>query len=186
MSIVFRIPGMGRIHALALVILVFSTGSLVAQENEVGSFDINKVRQTVATGTDTSFSTAEEPPVQRAQENYALVILRIMGYLAIITALIFAVAWVVKKAGLAGASKVGGGGSMDILEVLSFGQNRNAVLVRVMDTVYLLGQTPGNIVLLEKIEGQKAIDIISSSRGGSNIMHFKDAFNSFLGKMKKS
>ena len=41
---------------------------------------------------------------------------------------------------------------MDVLEVLPFGQNRNAILIRVMDSVYLLGQTPNSIVLLEKIE----------------------------------
>ncbi|MFP4163357.1 MAG: flagellar biosynthetic protein FliO [Chitinispirillaceae bacterium] len=180
---------MGRFHVFVLVILFSVTGSLLAQNEEIGNFDLDKVRQAVNTGEDTAFSTAETTPVQesqRSQENYALVLLRIMGYLAIITALIFAVAWVVKKTGLAGASKVGGGGTMDVLEVLSFGQNRNAVLVRVMDTVYLLGQTSNNIVLLEKIEGQKAIDIISSSKEGANIMHFKDAFNSFMGKMKKS
>ncbi len=174
--------------ALTMTFLVSATVMLSAQDRlGTGDFDIGKVRQAVANETyDTSFSTSQTAPVQRAQENYVLVLLRIMGYLAVVTALIFGVAWFVKKAGLAGASKVGGGGSMDVLEVLSFGQNRNAVLIRVMDTVYLLGQTPGNMVLLEKIEGQKAIDIISSSKGGANIMHFKDAFNSFLGKMKKS
>ncbi len=117
---------------------------------------------------------------------YALVILRIIGYLAIIIALIFGVAWFIKKTGLAGASKIGGGASMDILEVVGFGQNRNAMLIRVMDCVYLLGQTPGSIVLLDKIEGQNAIDIIASSKEGTSIVQFKDAFNSFMGKIKKS
>jgi flagellar biosynthetic protein FliO len=123
------------------------------------------------------------PPSQ--PENYALVILRMIGYLAIVTMVIFAVAWAVRKVGFAGTSKLGGGGSMDIIEVLSFGQNRNAVLIRVADTVYLLGQTPESMVLLEKIEGQKAIDLIASSKGGSSVMNFKEAFNSFIGKMKK-
>lgn len=74
---------------------------------------------------------------------------------------------------------------MDVLEILPFGQNRTITMVRVMDAVYLLGQTPQSIVLLEKIEGQKAIDLIASSKGGSSIVQFKDAFNSFLSKMKK-
>jgi flagellar biosynthetic protein FliO len=98
---------------------------------------------------------------------------------------IFAIAWFVRKTGFGNSSKIGGGGSMDILEVLQFGQNRNAILVRVMDTVYLLGQTPTSIVLLEKIEGQKAIDLIASSKGGGAVMQFKDVFNNFMGKMKK-
>jgi hypothetical protein len=55
-----------------------------------------------------------------------------------------------------------------------------------MDTVYLLGQTPTSIVLLEKIEGQKAIDLIASSKGGGgSVMQFKDVFNNFMGKNKK-
>jgi flagellar biogenesis protein FliO len=94
------------------------------------------------------------------------------------------VAWIVKKVGIAGASRLGTG-SMDVLEVLPFGQNRAAVLIRVLDAVYLLGQTPGSIVLLEKIEGQKAIDLIASTKGGTSIVQFKDAFNNFIGKIKK-
>jgi hypothetical protein len=40
-------------------------------------------------------------------------------------------------------------------------------------------------VLLEKIEGQRAIDLIASSKGGSSITQFRDAFNNFIGKIKK-
>ena len=130
---------------------------------------------------------AESEGLQFDEETpYTLVVLRIIGYLAIIIALIFVVAWFIRKTGLAGSSKVGGGGSMDVLEVVSFGQNRNAMLVRVMDCVYLLGQTSGSIVLLDKIEGQDAIDIIATSKEGTSIVQFKDAFNSFMGKIKKS
>ncbi len=69
---------------------------------------------------------------------------------------ILAVAWIVEKVGFGNSSRIGGGGSMDILEALQFGQNRNAILVRVMDTVYLLGQTPTSIVLLGKNRGSES------------------------------
>jgi flagellar biogenesis protein FliO len=87
---------------------------------------------------------------------------------------------------VAGVSKVGGGNNMDTIEAIYFGQNRGAVLIRVADVVYLLGHTPENIVLLEKIEGDKAVELIaSSSKSGSTVMSFKDAFNNFMGKMKR-
>jgi flagellar biosynthetic protein FliO len=124
--------------------------------------------------------------MKKEAENYTWVIARITLYLAIVIAIILAVAWIVRKMGIGNSSRIGGGGSMDILESLQFGQNRNAILVRVMDTVYLLGQTPTSIVLLEKIEGQKAIDLIASSKGGGgSVMQFKDVFNNFMGKTKK-
>lgn len=150
-----------------------------------GSFDLNKVK----TYTGQYDSLGNYSPAQNSHskisDSYAMIIIRISLYLALIIAVIFVVAWIVRKAGIAGTSKIGGGGSMDILEVLPFGQNRNAVLIRVQDTVYLLGQTPNNIILLEKIEGQKAIDLIASSKGGSSVMQFKDEFNNFIGKIKK-
>lgn len=86
---------------------------------------------------------------------------------------------------MAGVSKVGGGSNMDTIEAIYFGQNRGAVLIRVADTVYLLGHTPESVVLLEKIEGEKAVELIASSKGGSTVMSFKDAFNNFMGKMKR-
>jgi flagellar biogenesis protein FliO len=54
-----------------------------------------------------------------------------------------------------------------------------------MDSVLILGQTPQSITLLEKIEGQKAIEAIASVKGQGTIVPFKDMVNSFLGKMKK-
>jgi flagellar biogenesis protein FliO len=74
---------------------------------------------------------------------------------------------------------------MDILETLPLGQNRSLVMVRVMDSILLLSQTPQTIVLLEKIEGAKAIELISLTKGGTSIVQFKDFFNTFIGKMKK-
>lgn len=173
-----------------LIVLVLLLMASVTVSNSqtpksgTGDFDIKKVQQALFDQKDSS--PGDVAPIAKTKpENFAFVIFRIMFYLGLVIVVIFGVGWIVKKSGIANSSKIGGGGSMDILEALQFGQNRNAILVRVMDTVYLLGQTPSSIVLLEKIEGQKALDLIASSKGGGSVMQFKDAFNSFLGKMKK-
>jgi flagellar biosynthetic protein FliO len=169
---------------LFLIIIISTVSWSQTPKMGTGDFDIGKVREAIFDQQDTNVNA---DPVQTAKspESYTLVIVRIIMYLAIVIAIIFAVAWIARKSGLTGTSRIGGGGAMDVLEVLPFGQNRNAILVRVMDSVYLLGQTPNSIVLLEKIEGQKAIDLISTSKGGSSVTQFKDAFNNFLGKIKK-
>lgn len=174
-----------KVNILFFIVLFFV--SVVHAQNpasgETGDFDIKKVREAVFTTGDTTLN--ENVQLRKDAENYSFVIFRVIFYLAVVIAVIFAVAWIVKKSGLTGSSRIGGGGAMDVLEILPFGQNRTITIVRVMDAVYLLGQTPQSIVLLEKIEGQKAIDLIASSKGGSSIVQFKDAFNSFLSKMKK-
>jgi flagellar biogenesis protein FliO len=153
----------------------------------IGTFDIDKVYDDV-TGGDSAFAqggAGGAGAYPRRQDNYALVLLRIIGYLVVVTLIILAAAWGVRKIGVAGVSKVGGGNNMDTIEAIYFGQNRGAVLIRVADVVYLLGHTPENVVLLEKIEGEKAVELIASSKGGSTVMTFKDAFNNFMGKMKR-
>jgi flagellar biosynthetic protein FliO len=186
MKMVFKkrvMPSVVLIQILLFLALVTSIYSQTPKSG-TGDFDIKKVQQALFDQKDSSIG--EAAPIAKAKpENYAFVIFRIMFYLGLVIVVIFGVGWIVKKTGIANSSKIGGGGSMDILEALQFGQNRNAILVRVMDTVYLLGQTPSSIVLLEKIEGQKALDLIASSKGGGSVMQFKDAFNTFLGKMKK-
>jgi flagellar biogenesis protein FliO len=154
-------------------------------DDDVGTFDIDRVYEDAARD-DTLLGGGSPYAFTRQPENYTLVILRITGYLAVITAFIFALAWGVRKVGVAGVAKVSGGNNMDTIETLYFGQNRGATLVRVGDAVYLLGHTPSSIVMLEKIEGEKAIELIASSKGGTSIVNFKDAFNNFMGKMKKT
>ncbi|HEX2960093.1 MAG TPA: flagellar biosynthetic protein FliO [Chitinispirillaceae bacterium] len=168
---------------LFILLSIFSLLQAQQFSESTGDFDIKKVREAVFSQSDTSLS--EKVQSAKNDENYFFVILRVTLYLLIVIGGIFAVAWVVKKSGLSGTSRIGGTGAMDVLEILPFGQNRTVTMVRVMDAVYLLGQTPHSIVLLEKIEGQKAIDLIASSKGGSSIIQFKDAFNNFISKMKK-
>jgi flagellar biosynthetic protein FliO len=160
-----------------------------SQPNNIGSFDINKVRELSThpqpvTPAATAFPSAPQA-AQKELPNYTFITLRVIGSLAIIIALIFGVTWLIRKLGIAGSSRVGGGGAMDIIEALPLGQNRNVVLFRVMDTVYLCGQTTTNISLIDKIEGQRAAELLTSSKGTSTVVHFKEAFNQFISKMKK-
>jgi len=176
------------------VMLLISTAAYAQDDKSggIGSFDIDKVYEDATSGVDGDSALSQggaggsqSGAYPRRQENYALVLLRIIGYLVVVTAIILAAAWGARRLGVAGVSKVGGGNNMDTIEAIYFGQNRGAVLIRVADAVYLLGHTPENIVLLEKIEGEKAVELIASSKSGSTVMSFKDAFNNFMGKMKR-
>jgi len=175
-----------------LILLFTSTAPASAQSTEggdIGGFDIDKVYEEASNEDDSTLGgqpagTAAALPRPKP-ENFAIVLLRVIGYLAVILLLIFGTAWGVRKLGVAGVSRVGGGNNMDVIETLYLGQNRGAALVRVADTVYLLGHTQENIVLIEKIEGDKAIELIASTKSGASITTFKDAFNSFMGKMKR-
>jgi len=173
---------------LSLSLLTYGQdGDTGSDSAGIGGFDMDKVYEEVASANDSELlGNGSIAGLTRQPENYALVLLRITGYLVLITLVIFGMAWGIRKIGVAGVSKVGGGNNMDIIETLYLGQSRAASLVRVGDTVYLLGHTSENIVMLEKIEGEKAIELIASSKGGATIMNFKDAFNNFLGKMKKT
>jgi flagellar biosynthetic protein FliO len=183
--------------ASTFVLLSFvflSTHNTFAQSRpDIGTFDINKVAQNVegrgnAPASDTGASAASAPKVDRitgkTNENWTLVSLRIGLYLILTITAIFLVIWGIKRIGLAGRSKIGGG-SMDVLEALPLGQNRAIVLVRVVDKVYLIGQTQNQISVLETIEGQKALELISTTKGVVSMAQFKDVFNNFMGKFKK-
>lgn len=156
----------------------------------IGTFSIEKVRNfsTDPKATAPANDTAAVRSVkEKSAASYTIIVFRIIGSLALIVGLIYLVMWLMRKSGLAGSSKrVGGGsGTMDVIEVLPLGQNRNAVLFRVMDTVYLCGQTQSSMALLDKIEGPRAVEILTSSKGASTVVHFKEAVNHFLSRMKR-
>jgi len=156
--------------------------ALYGQNSDIGNFDIGKVREAALSSDSTVSAHDTAVPVER--EHVFSVIVRVVLYLVIVIVLIFGVAWFFRRQGLQAAR--GGGGAMDIIETLPLGQNRMLVMVRVMDELYLLSQTVSSISLIEKISGQKALDIIASSKGGGTMLHFKDALNAFMGKMKKN
>jgi flagellar biosynthetic protein FliO len=179
-----------------LFIALLFAGTAFSQPKEgIGNFDIEKVRRAVidpngpaAIDTDRASAASASAPQTTATKtekvNLGWLIVRLCFYFALIIGAILFVTWGIKRLGLAGRSKIRGG-SMDILEALPLGQNRNVLLVRVTDKVYLLAQTQNQITVLDTITGEKAIELISSSKGVVSIMQFKDVFNNFMGKMKK-
>jgi flagellar biosynthetic protein FliO len=179
---------------LFIALLFAGTGFSQPKEG-IGNFDIEKVRRAVidpngpaAVDTDRASAASASAPQTSATKtekvNLGWLIVRLCFYFALIIGAILFVTWGIKRLGLAGRSKIRGG-SMDILEALPLGQNRNVLLVRVTDKVYLLAQTQNQITVLDTITGEKAIELISSSKGVVSIMQFKDVFNNFMGKMKK-
>jgi len=182
-----------KTFSFLFITLLFS-GAVYSQPKEgTGDFDIKKVARLAAepngpAAVDTSKvagAIASSEPVTKIEKiNLGWLILRLCFYFALIIGAIIFVTWGIKRLGLAGRSKIRGG-SMDILEALPLGQNKSVLLVRVTDRVYLLAQTQNQIAVLETITGEKAIELISSSKGVVSIMQFKDVFNNFMGKMKK-
>lgn len=179
-----------------IFIALLFAGTAYAQPKEgIGNFDIEKVRRAVidpngpaAVDTDRASAASASAPQTTATKtekvNLGWLIVRLCFYFALIIGAILFVTWGIKRLGLAGRSKIRGG-SMDVLEALPLGQNRNVLLVRVTDKVYLLAQTQNQITVLDTITGEKALELISSSKGVVSIMQFKDVFNNFMGKMKK-
>lgn len=166
--------------------LLLAAGSW-SQENQSGDFDIVKVQEAVRSGVGDTLASGRTGTSQAVEEtgNLYLVGFRIVGYLALIILLIVGGVWVMRRSGLVGSSRIGGG-SMDLLEVLPIGQNRMLALVRVMDDVLVLANTPQHITVVEKIEGEKAVELIASTKGGTSIVQFRDLFSSFVGKAGKA
>ena len=166
---------------LTVLAVVIGTVAVYARSGDnIGGFDIEKVRRAAQYADSGSRDSASVAPVR---ESMVAVVLRIMLYLGVVIVLILVISWFFRQKGLQAVR--GGGGAMDIIETLPIGQNRTLLMVRILDEIYLVSQTAATISLLDKIGGQKALDIISSSKGGGTVMHFKDAFNNFMGKMKK-
>lgn len=179
------------IISLTLLICLFLE-PVNAQSSAETEFDIKKVHKALKKSLnrlDTSGVQNPQNQVQVADQDepggtrYFVLILRILGYLFLLSILIMAGIWLMKRFGLSGTSRLGGG-SMDILEALSVGPNRSIMLVRVMDSVLILAHTAQKIEMLDKIEGEKAIEIIASTKGGTSIVQFKDVFNNFFKKSK--
>lgn len=171
-----------RCAVLWLFLALSAASRICAAEDGIGDFDIEKVR-TAVQWNDTGMREARAPAAQR--ESATAIAFRVTIYLGVVIVLIIGVAWFIRKTGLKHLRTVGGG-AMDVVEMLPVGQNRMLLMVRVMDEIYLLSQTSAAITLIDKIGGQKALDIIASSRGGGGtILNFRDAFNNFMGKMKK-
>ena len=182
-----------KFYLLFFIALLFAVAAYSQPKEGIGNFDIEKVRRAVVdpngspsvdTAQASAATAASASGTKIEKVNLGWLILRLCFYFALVIGAIIFVTWGIKRLGLAGRSRIRGG-SMDILEALPLGQNRTILLVRVTDKVYLLAGTQNQISVLDTITGEKAIELISSSKGVVSIMQFKDVFNNFMGKMKK-
>ena len=173
-----------RIMVAAITLLIAAL-SVVAQDNRsIGSFDINKVRE-LSMGAQSGPDSGSATATRKEPVNGVFVVFRIIFTLAVIIALLIGATWLIKKFGLGRTSSIGARGVMDILEVLPLGQNRNMVLFRVQEKVYLCGQTASTLSLIDKIDGTEAATLLSSVRARPITGQFKEAFSQFITKMKK-
>jgi len=173
----------------AAVLLTVGLGTARAQAFDTDSF-MGKLRHELSGYDSTAMphdtAAAQAKGLIRKQTgSLTWTILKVTLYLVIVVIAIVGVAWLFKKGGIAGSSKVGGGGAMEIVEALGTGRERAVLLVRVVDTIYVLGQTANSISVIDKFEGQKALEVISQTRGGVSIAKFKDVFSQFMEKFKK-
>jgi len=97
-------------------------------------------------------------------------ILNALAGLAVVIALIFAIAWLMRRMGGPAAFQKG---PMHILGTTSVGQRERVVLVRYQDSVLVLGVAPGQVTLLK--ESAAAPDI--------GVDH-QPAFPSFIARLR--
>lgn len=176
---------------ILLLIIFIGTGDevLYANNEKKDEFDFKKVQEALAgnltESEKTDLTQTSSLPVQQSiQENHFLLIVRIFGWLAIVIIIIIAILLLIKQ-GMIGKNSRYGGGSMDIVETLPIGQGKSIILVRVMNEVYILGQTAQQMIHLRTITGEEAIELIASTRGGTSILPFKDVFQNFIYKISK-
>ncbi|MCW9024337.1 MAG: flagellar biosynthetic protein FliO [Gammaproteobacteria bacterium] len=100
----------------------------------------------------------------------------ILGLLFIV-ALIFAVAWMMKRLGRFQNAM---GGSMHMLGGLSLGQRERAVLIQVGKTQLLLGVAPGNVRTLHVFDEPVIVNEQSGHTGVSSGNRFADKLNAVL------
>ena len=174
---------------VAIVLLSPLTNVRAQDKNNADGFSIEKVNaqafDNVAVDTGQRGGEATGSSQQTDRPNLAMVVFRTIASLVLILLVIVGLVWFLRKAGLSGTSRIGGG-SMDLLEALPIGQGRSLVLVRVMEKVLVLAQTQQIITLLAEIDGQNAVELIAQSKGGTSIVQFKEMFNGFVGRVKKN
>ncbi len=182
-----------KILFMYLIIITLFT-QLVAQKSKINGFDIAKVHKAIGVELMDSTQRYLDNNLQsnRLAKNsnsnsnsYMIATLKIICCLVLITIIIIFAIWLIKRLGFWKNSRITGG-AMDLLETLPIGQNKSILLMRVMENVLVLSQTSQQITLLEKIEGAKAVELIASTKGGTSIVQFKEVFNNFVGKLKKS
>ncbi|MBN1982301.1 MAG: flagellar biosynthetic protein FliO, partial [Chitinivibrionales bacterium] len=177
---------------LASLSLMTIVSMAIAQKTafDSASIDIEKIQQALAgvggqTSLDTTTAVSEvSTGVKELRGRYIGVTIKIIFYLIILIAVSLGIVWLLRRGGLS-STAIRSSASLDLLENLTVGQNRSIMLVRVIDTVLVVSQAPQGIALLDKIEGQKALEIIATAKSGSGVKQFKDVFNTFVDSLKK-
>ncbi len=179
---------LGPGFVLAFILLTGVSAQDNAPDKSAGeSFDFSRLQKELQgyTGSGETSGVVQQQAGQQQQDRSLIgVTIRLSIVMGIIIVLVFAVAWLLKRGGISGTHSKGG--SIDVLEAASLGPQRTVVLVRVLDTVYVLGQTQHTITLLEKLQDEKAMEVISSAREVTSLSRFKDVFNSFVAKHQQT
>ncbi|MCL2845196.1 MAG: flagellar biosynthetic protein FliO [Chitinivibrionia bacterium] len=175
---------------LLLVILctLFLSFTVFAQQQNVDNFDMNRLSE-LAGGDAVDLFDADMSPQFGGgnQESMGIILLRIVGSLALVLAIVAAAAWGVRKSGIFGkgiAAATSQTPSMSVLEALATGQGGAILLLRCEGQVFLVGQTPTNYTLLRELDAASAQKIIESKGGDVSMATFKNSLANFMQNVK--
>ncbi len=162
-----------------IVVLLFCVFSLFAAE---GEFSMDKLNEEVR---DPMSYNADKDAKAREEISPVIVVFRIAGSLALLSAMIIGIVWGVKKTGITGSVPTNSEGALELLEELTTASGNSVVMVRFNDKVLLLGQTGSSITPLETVEGDSALQLIAQSAGGRSVGSFRANLNKYMGTLQK-
>ncbi|MCL1946703.1 MAG: flagellar biosynthetic protein FliO [Chitinivibrionia bacterium] len=123
----------------------------------------------------------------KESDNWGILMLKVIGWLSLVLAMIAAVAWGVRKSGIFGQTAALAASqtpSMSVLEALSTGQNGVILLVRCEKQVFMIGQTLTKYTLLKELDEDAAAKIIESRIESDNVATFKNSLSKFMQNIK--
>ena len=133
-----------------------------------------------ATPDDAAFRAKES-------DNWGILMLKVVGWLSLVLAIIAALSWGVRKSGIFGQTAALAASqtpSMSVLEALATGQNGVILLVRCEKQVFMVGQTPARYTLLKELDDDAAAKIIESRIESDNVASFKNSLSKFMQNIK--
>jgi len=175
---------------IVFCILMLCFASVFAQQQTADpnvGFDNDALQAIMADPFELADPAQDTQQFGRGQEPVGIIILRIVGSLAIVLAIVAFVAWGVRKSGVFGkgiAVSTGQTPSMSVLEALVTGQGGMILLLRCEKQVFLVGQTPTNYTLLRELDEGAAQKIIESKGGNETIASFKNSLANFMQNVK--
>jgi flagellar biogenesis protein FliO len=166
-----------------ILFVIFYAFVLLAQGRE-REFDMSQLNESmgniVAQDSVTGNTSGDN------QDGIGIIILRIVGSLALVLAIVGTAAWGIRKTGLLknAVTAANQTPSMSVLEALSTGQGGVILLLRCEEQVFLVGQTPAKYTFLQELREDVAKKIIESKGGMETIGTFKDSLANFMQNMK--